>query len=103
VASGTTNLYGLSDRVAELRARCDRLGIPLIEDAAHAIQTEVDGRPIGSFGAAAAFSLSKHARAGGGGPGRYRPRLPIDDGLVGPPRTGRAASLPQSPPTFASV
>jgi dTDP-4-amino-4,6-dideoxygalactose transaminase len=62
----TTNLYGLPDRVAELRARCDRLGIPLIEDAAHAIQTEVDGRPIGSFGAAAAFSLSKHARAGGG-------------------------------------
>ena len=30
----TTNLYGLPDRVAELRARCDRLGIPLIEDAA---------------------------------------------------------------------
>jgi dTDP-4-amino-4,6-dideoxygalactose transaminase len=48
-------------------ARCDRLGIPLIEDAAHAIQTEVDGRPIGGFGTAAAFSLSKHARAGGGG------------------------------------
>jgi dTDP-4-amino-4,6-dideoxygalactose transaminase len=39
----TTNLSGLPDPVAELAARCD-LGIPLIEDA-HAIQTEVDGRP----------------------------------------------------------
>jgi hypothetical protein len=63
----TTNLYGLPDRVAELAARCDRLGIPLIEDAAHAIQTEVGGLPVGGFGAAAAFSLSKHAHAGGGG------------------------------------
>lgn len=76
----TTNLYGLPDPVAELAARCHRLGIPLIEDAAHAIQTDVGGRPIGSFGAAAAFSLSKHARAGGGGvvafaDPRYRPRL----------------------------
>jgi hypothetical protein len=75
----TTNLYGLPDRVTELRARCDRFGIPLIEDAAHAIQTEVDGRPIGSFGAAA-FSLSKHARRRGGGAVAFadlacRPRL----------------------------
>jgi hypothetical protein len=76
----TTNLYGLPDRAAELGARCDRLGIPLIEDAAHAIQTEVGVRPIGGFGTAAAFSLSKHAGADGGGvlafadPG-CRPRL----------------------------
>ena len=63
----TTNLYGLPDRVEELTDRCRRLGIPLIEDAAHAIQTEVGGRPIGAFGAAAAFSFSKHAGAGGGG------------------------------------
>jgi hypothetical protein len=63
----TTNLYGLPDRVVELRSRCDRLGIPLIEDAAHAIETTVGGRPIGTFGDAAAFSLSKHVDAGGGG------------------------------------
>ena len=63
----TTNLYGLPDRVAELGDRCRRLGIPLIEDAAHALESQVDGRPVGSFGAAAAFSLSKHAAAGGGG------------------------------------
>ena len=63
----TTNLYGLPDRVAALRSRCDALGIPLIEDAAHAIDSTVEGRPIGTFGEAAAFSLRKHAAAPCGG------------------------------------
>jgi hypothetical protein len=63
----TTNLYGLPDRVVELRRRCEELGIPLIEDAAHAIGTHVDGQPIGTFGKAAAFSLSKHVAAMAGG------------------------------------
>lgn len=63
----TTNLYGIPDRVVELRRRCDELGIPLIEDAAHAIGTHVDGQPIGTFGKAAAFSLSKHVAATAGG------------------------------------
>ena len=62
----TTNLYGLPDRVAELRSRCARLGIPLVEDAAHAIETEVDGRPVGALGDVAAFSLSKHVGGAGG-------------------------------------
>ena len=63
----TTNLYGLPDRVVALRSRCDELGIPLIEDAAHAIQTEVDGRRIGTFGEIAGFSLSKQVGAACGG------------------------------------
>ncbi|QDQ12097.1 DegT/DnrJ/EryC1/StrS family aminotransferase [Streptomyces spectabilis] len=63
----TTNLYGMPDRVTELRARCDELGIPLFEDAAHAIGTHVDGRPVGTFGKAAAFSLSKHVAGMAGG------------------------------------
>jgi hypothetical protein len=63
----TTNLYGFPDRVKELRSNCDRLGIPLIEDAAHAIETEVDGSPIGTFGIAAAFSLRKNLGAACGG------------------------------------
>ncbi|MFC8666834.1 DegT/DnrJ/EryC1/StrS family aminotransferase [Streptomyces sp. NPDC057199] len=63
----TTNLYGMPDRVVELRLRCEELGIPLIEDAAHAIGTHLDGRPIGTFGTAAAFSLSKHVAAMAGG------------------------------------
>jgi DegT/DnrJ/EryC1/StrS aminotransferase family len=63
----TTNLYGFADRVRRLRAMCDKLGLVLVEDAAHAIETVVDGRPIGTFGEFAAFSLSKHVGAHGGG------------------------------------
>jgi hypothetical protein len=62
----TGNTYGLPDRVVEARARCDRLGIPLIEDAAHALETEVGGYPVGSFGAVSVFSLSKHIPGRGG-------------------------------------
>ncbi|MER5884724.1 DegT/DnrJ/EryC1/StrS family aminotransferase [Streptomyces sp. NPDC001941] len=63
----TTNLYGNPDPAPELRARCDALGIPLIEDAAHAIGSTLDGRPVGTFGEAAVFSLSKHTGARTGG------------------------------------
>ncbi|MEU6538418.1 DegT/DnrJ/EryC1/StrS family aminotransferase [Streptomyces sp. NPDC047000] len=63
----TSNLYGVPDRTAELRGHCDRLGIPLIEDAAHAIGSHVSGQPVGTFGDAAAFSLSKHVAAMSGG------------------------------------
>ncbi|MFC4886515.1 DegT/DnrJ/EryC1/StrS family aminotransferase [Streptomyces beijiangensis] len=63
----TTNLYGNPDPAPQLRARCDKLDIPLIEDAAHAIGSSVGGRPVGSFGEASVFSLSKHAHAKAGG------------------------------------
>jgi hypothetical protein len=62
----TGNTYGLPDRVVELTATCSRLGIPLIEDAAHALETDVDGCPVGGFGAVSAFSLSKHFPGRGG-------------------------------------
>ena len=44
----TGNTYGLPDRVVELSATCGRFEIPLIEDAAHAIETDVDGHPSGA-------------------------------------------------------
>jgi hypothetical protein len=62
----TGNTYGLPDPVVELSATCGRYGIPLIEDAAHALETDIDTRPIGSFGAVSAFSLSKHFPGRGG-------------------------------------
>src|SRR4029450_13320705 len=64
----TTNLYGLPDQVLELRSRCRRHRVLLIEDAAHAIETETDGRPVGAFGPVAAFSLAKHVGGVGGVP-----------------------------------
>ena len=57
----TTNMYGLPDRVTRYADKA------LIEDVAHAIETTVDGRPLGTFGLAGVFSLSKHAGAGSGG------------------------------------
>jgi hypothetical protein len=63
----TTNLYGMPDDVREIAARCRALGIPLIEDAAQALESEVEGRAVGSFGDLAVFTLSKHVGAPAGG------------------------------------
>jgi hypothetical protein len=104
----TGNTYGLPDRVAELSARCGRLEIPLIEDAAHALETDIDGRPIGSFGTVSAFSLSKHLPGRGGvlaldravsrrDVARLRDRLmlprPIGNGSVGLARSAARQPL----------
>jgi len=50
-------------------AACDELGLLLVEDCAHALCAAWDGRTIGTFGAAAAFSAQtyKHLNAGEGG------------------------------------
>ncbi|MEV0595059.1 DegT/DnrJ/EryC1/StrS family aminotransferase [Nonomuraea cavernae] len=57
----TTNLYGLPDQVTAFAGKI------VIEDVAHALETSFDGRPLGTFGQAGVFSLSKHAGAGSGG------------------------------------
>jgi hypothetical protein len=88
----TTNLYGNPDPAGRLRERCDRLGIALVEDAAHAIGSETGGRPVGTFGNAAVFSLSKHVGAKAGGflavaDPALRPRLEhARDALLDPAR-----------------
>jgi dTDP-4-amino-4,6-dideoxygalactose transaminase len=48
---------------------CSRYGITLIEDCAHTLGAKWDGRPSGSFGDIACFSLQsfKHVNAGEGG------------------------------------
>ncbi|MEG8280051.1 DegT/DnrJ/EryC1/StrS family aminotransferase [Streptomyces sp. AHA2] len=63
----TTNLYGNPDPAPRLRHRCDALGIPLFEDGAHAIGSRIGDRPVGAWGEASAFSLSKHVGAKAGG------------------------------------
>ena len=104
----TGNTYGLPDRVVELSALCGRFRIPLIEDAAHALETDVDGRPVGSFGTVSAFSLSKHFPGRGGvlaldgnvsrqDVARLRDRLmlprPTGHGAVGSARSAARARL----------
>ncbi|HEV7326955.1 MAG TPA: DegT/DnrJ/EryC1/StrS aminotransferase family protein [Bosea sp. (in: a-proteobacteria)] len=50
-------------------AACEELGLLLVEDCAHALCAAWNGRAIGTFGAAAAFSAQtyKHLNAGEGG------------------------------------
>jgi DegT/DnrJ/EryC1/StrS aminotransferase family len=102
----TTNLYGLPDRVVELGARCERHGVLLIEDAAHAIQTDTDGRPVGTFGAVAAFSLAKHVGGVGGvlvfSERARRPELArLRDALTLPRPWRRRAAVAARPPARA--
>jgi perosamine synthetase len=59
----------ISPSIRELAALCETHGIPLVEDAAHAIGAAHDGRHAGQWGVAAAFSLfsTKVATSGEGG------------------------------------
>ncbi len=51
--------FGLPQSMASVRQFCDRLGIALIEDCAHAMFGAVDGRPVGAWGDFAIASLTK--------------------------------------------
>lgn len=55
--------------VERLRALCEEKGLALIEDAAHAHGSHMNGHPAGSFGVAAAFSFypTKVITSGEGG------------------------------------
>ncbi|MEV1174772.1 DegT/DnrJ/EryC1/StrS family aminotransferase, partial [Nonomuraea sp. NPDC049784] len=87
----TTNLYGLPDDAPGLSGKI------LIEDVAHAMETSIEGRPLGTFGQAGVFSLSKHPGAGSGGVlavGRRRgtaERGGLARSVRRPRRTARAA------------
>lgn len=63
------HLYGAACDMARLRAIADRHGLVLVEDAAEALGTTIAGRPVGSFGDAAAFSFfgNKTVTTGEGG------------------------------------
>ena len=59
----------VTPRMPELQKFCADAGVPLVEDAAHAHGSTLDGRPAGSFGIAAAFSFypTKVITSGEGG------------------------------------
>src|ERR1700735_4154037 len=63
------HLFGHPASVAEIQTTASDLGIPLICDAAHAFGSDIDGRRVGTFGAAEVFSFSptKLLVAGEGG------------------------------------
>jgi dTDP-4-amino-4,6-dideoxygalactose transaminase len=47
----------ITPRIREIEKICRQVGVPLVEDAAHAHGSTLEGRPAGSFGLAAAFSF----------------------------------------------
>lgn len=63
------HLYGHPARMDELAAIADDRGIALFEDAAQAHGAALDGRPVGTFGTFAMFSLypTKNMTSGEGG------------------------------------
>ncbi|SPD75008.1 hypothetical protein PITCH_A400043 [uncultured Desulfobacterium sp.] len=62
----TTNLYGTPDRAREIRDRCRRRGLFLIEDCCHIVDAKTEGLRVGSIGDAAVFSFSKFLKCYGG-------------------------------------
>jgi perosamine synthetase len=63
------DVFGHPCRIFELETIADEHGLHLIEDACEAIGSTIDGRPAGSFGAAAAFAFypNKQITTGEGG------------------------------------
>lgn len=68
-AVAVVHFAGYAAAVDRLAALCDAHGIALIEDAAHAPDATLDGRALGTFGLAGAFSFfsNKVLSAGEGG------------------------------------
>lgn len=83
-----THFFGFPGPAEALAEVAGRAGLPLIEDAAHGLFSQPEGRPLGSHGQAAIFSLTKALPVSDGGllrleqvpPGRAprlkRPPLP---------------------------
>lgn len=64
-----SHMRGHMPDMDQVTALCDRLGVALIEDAAHTMGATWNGRPSGSFGLAGCFSTQsyKHLNSGEGG------------------------------------
>src|SRR5207245_2650647 len=64
-----THLFGNPCEMSEIMTLARARGIAVIEDCAQALGTRFDGRPVGTLGAVASFSLQqgKHVTTGEGG------------------------------------
>ncbi len=63
------HLYGRPADMGAIMGICDRAGIPVVEDCAQAHGATLDGRRVGSFGAAGAFSFYPTKNLGAFGDG----------------------------------
>jgi hypothetical protein len=100
------HLYGNIQDATSLRGWCDRHGITLIEDAAHALGGKFpSGKPVGSLGDMTVFSLSG-AKILEGSPagGILLSRAPIEKSILRLPEESKA-QLPASmvPPVHRAL
>lgn len=74
--------YGIPHpKLRDLVSKGHEHGIPVIEDCAHTMDSHLDGRPLGSFGSYAIYSLSKifPVQSGGLLIGQQLPRISLSD------------------------
>lgn len=57
-AVSATHIYGTPAHVQDIDTVAEQAGLPVVYDAAHALGSHVQGRPVGGFGTAEVFSLS---------------------------------------------
>ncbi len=79
--------FGFSQPIEEISRLTGRFGVKLIEDCAHALLGEREGRPLGTSGDAAIFSLRKFLPIPDGG------ALVLKAGLGPPPLPARRAGF----------
>lgn len=73
--------FGFPSGIREIRKICDRHGLYLIEDCAHVLQGEDEGKPQGTFGEASVFSWRKFLPVYDGGElilNRWEHELKVD-------------------------
>lgn len=63
------HLYGMPGKIDEVKAISEKYGIPLIEDAAEALGSKLNGKPLGTFGDFGVYSFNgnKIITTSGGG------------------------------------
>lgn len=63
------HLYGMPGKIQEVKAISEKYEIPLIEDAAEALGSKLDGKPLGTFGDFGVYSFNgnKIITTSGGG------------------------------------
>jgi perosamine synthetase len=82
-----THYFGFAQPLAELRALCDRHGIRLVEDCAHAFLSEDARGTMGRVGDVSVYSIRKTLPLPNGGAVVFNdPTLEVPTGLVRPPR-----------------
>ena len=82
-----THFFGFGQRLEELRALCDRRGVFLVEDCAHALLSGNQSRDLGRVGDAAIFSMRKTLPLPNGGAVIFNnPSLALKGPLTPPPR-----------------